>query len=125
MPTTFQPASGLLPGGGGLPDDALVVRGGQCTSESLASGSGVTTGAAGNLQNLSVNSFPGMSVADLSTTFPHKQVGVTTVGHIRGAGGNVTPDPLPDNPYHALVSDIDAQTLSDLLRPTIRNPNRP
>jgi hypothetical protein len=43
---------GLL---GGLADDALVCRGGTCTAERLANGSGVTSDAARRLSGGSVN----------------------------------------------------------------------
>ncbi len=53
---------------------------------------------------------------------PHGQLGVTKAGEIRSAGGIVVRNPLDGNPYHCLVSCISPVTLSNLLRPTIKNP---
>ncbi len=56
-------------------------------------GSGVKVNSQGNLTGVSVNSCSGKSVQELSQGIPNKQVGVTTVGDIQKAGGNVTPSP--------------------------------
>ena len=73
---------------------------------------------------MSVNSYPGLSVGELATGIKNGQIGVTTAAEIRAAGGSVEPDPLPNNPYHALVSGLTADQLEALLTPTIRNPAR-
>jgi hypothetical protein len=70
-----------------LPDDALVCRGGTCTADRFASGSGVTVESDGTLSGVSVSSAAGKSVKELIVTYPNKQVGVTTVGKVRAAGG--------------------------------------
>lgn len=44
---------------------------------------------------------------------PHGQIGVTTAGEIRRAGGTIVRDPLPGNPWHCLVSCITPEDLSN------------
>jgi hypothetical protein len=78
-----------------LPDDALVVRGGQNLPENFVKGSVVTVGADESLQGVSVNSAPGLTVEELTgassqTGYPgilNNQVGVTTVGAVRECAG--------------------------------------
>jgi hypothetical protein len=102
---------GESPGVGGkwmepLPDDALVVRGGQNLPENFEKGSGVTVDAEGILQGVSVNSAPDatleeLTVANPQTGYPgilNNQVGVTTAGAIRSCGGTVVPSPTRTNP---------------------------
>jgi hypothetical protein len=115
-----------------LPDDALVVRGGQNLPESFAQGSGVTVDAGGKVQGVSVNAAPGLSVNDLTAPnaqtgypgIPHNQVGVTTVGKVRALGGDVIPSPSKKNPNHATRSGLTPDQASSLFRPTRKNPNR-
>lgn len=115
-----------------LPDEALVVRGGLNLPESFSQGSGVAVDAGGKLQGVSVNSAAGVSVGDLTAPnqqtgypgVPHNQVGVSTVGAVRAAGGDVVPSPTRTNPHHATLSGITPEQASDLFRPTVRNPNR-
>ena len=67
-----------------IPDDALVVRGGKNRPEDIRRGSGThPSGIAG----VSVESSEGVSISELARMIPHGQVGVTTVGEIRKAGG--------------------------------------
>jgi hypothetical protein len=116
-----------------LPDDALVVRGGQNLPENFAQGSGVTVGVDGKLQGLSVNCAPGLSVGELTAPIaqtaypgiPNNQVGVTTVGAIRACGGTVVSSPTRTNRHHATLGDLTPQQASDLFRPTVANPSRP
>ena len=116
-----------------LPDDALVVRGGQNLPENFAQGSGVTAGDDGKLQAVSVNSGSGLSVEELTAPnpptrypgIPNNQVGVSTVGAIRACGGEVVPSPTRTNPHHATLSGLTPQQASELFRPTMPNPNRP
>jgi hypothetical protein len=115
-----------------LPDDALVVRGGQNFPENFVKGSGVTVGAGGTLEGVSVNSAPGATVEELTapiseTAYPgilNNQVGVTTVGAIRECGGTVVPSPTRTNSYHATLSGLTPEQASQLFRPTILNPSR-
>ena len=62
----------------------------------------------------SVNSAAGRSLTELTAPnpqtgypgIPHNQVGVTTVGAVRAAGGDVTPSPSRTNPYHATLGGL-------------------
>jgi hypothetical protein len=115
-----------------LPDDALVVRGGQNLPESFAKGSGVKRDSQGRLEGVSVNSAPGLSIDELTAPnaqtgypgIPHNQIGVTTVAKIRAAGGNVVASPTKTNPHHARLSGLTPEEASRLFRPTVSNPNR-
>jgi hypothetical protein len=115
-----------------LPEDALVVRGGQNLSENFARGSGVTVGQGGKLQGVSVNCAPGKSVEELTAPnpqtgypgIPNNQVGVTTVGTVRASGGEVLPSPTRTNPHHATLSGLTPEQASELFRPTRPNPSR-
>ena len=114
-----------------LPDDALVVRGGQNLPESFAQGSGAMVEAGGKIQGVSVNCAAGLSVQALTAPnprtgypgIPHNQVGVTTVGAIRAAGGDVVASPTRTNPHHATLSGLTLEQASQLFRPTVKNPN--
>ena len=115
-----------------LPDDALVVRGGQNLPEDLARGSEVAVGARGRIRGVSVNCAPGLSVLELTAPnphtgypgIPHRQIGVTTAGAVRAAGGEVVPSPTRANPHHATLSGLTPEQASHLFRPTVKNPNR-
>jgi hypothetical protein len=116
-----------------LPDDAVVVRGGQNLPDNFAEGSGVTVDAGGKIQGVSVNAASGLSVKELTAPnpqtgypgIPHNRVGVTTVGKIRELGGDVVPSPTKKNPHHATLSGLTPEQASSLFRPTMKNPNRP
>ncbi|MCY1301022.1 hypothetical protein D9M68_726270 [compost metagenome] len=107
----------------GLPDSALVCRGGSCTADKFANGSGVTIDASGKLNGVSVNSATGRTLKELAAGIPHNKIGVTTVGDIRKAGGNVIPSPTKQNPNHATLQGITPQQAQDLMTPTVRNPS--
>ena len=115
-----------------LPDDALVVRGGENLPENFAQGSGVTLDAGGTVQGVSVNAGSGLSVKDLTAPnartgypgIPHNQVGVSSVGKIRALGGDVVPSPRKRNPNHATLSGLTPEQASGLFRPTVKNPQR-
>jgi hypothetical protein len=117
---------------GALPDDALVVRGGQNFPENFADGSGVIVDADGKLHEVSVNAAPSLSVQELTAPnestgypgIPHNQVGVTTVGRVRALGGDVVPLPRKNNPHHATLGGLTPKQASSLFRPTAKNPNR-
>ncbi|WP_162818243.1 RHS repeat-associated core domain-containing protein [Aquirhabdus parva] len=108
-----------------LPNSALVCRGGACKADSFANGSGVTKAADGTLQGVSTQSRAGATVEELSKPFKNNQVGVTTVGKIREAGGKVTADGHPNNPNHATVDNLTPQQLEGLFSPTRANPVPP
>jgi hypothetical protein len=109
----------------------IVVRGGLCKPDSFTKGTGVETDAQGKLSGVSVNAAAGLTLEQLTTTIRHNQVGVTTVGAIQEAGGQVVPDPTKGNPNHALVSGVSAAQLSQLFaqglqkNPTKVNPKTP
>ena len=107
----------------GLPDNAHVCRGGTCTADRFTKGSGVTVDSQGKLSGVSVNSAPGKSVQELSQGIPNKQVGVTTVGDVRKAGGDVIPSPNDNNLNHCTLCGITPQKAEKLFTPTINNPN--
>jgi hypothetical protein len=116
-----------------LPDDTLVVRGGRNDAESFARGSGVQMDSSGKLQGVSINCGAGLSVEELTAPrpstgypgIPHNHVGVTTVGAIRAAGGDVIPTPSRTNPHHARLSGLTPEQASALFQPTVRNPSKP
>lgn len=99
-----------------LPNETFVVRGGTNTPEAFTKGSGVAIDASGKLQGVSVNAAPGKTPAALSQGVPHNQVGVTTVGEVRAAGGNVTPSPTQGNPNHCTMCGVTPQKASELMR---------
>ena len=114
-----------------LPDEAIVVRGGQNLPANFAQGSRVTVDVEGKMEGVSVNAAPSVSVQELTAPnlhtgypgIPHNQVGVTTVSAIRAAGGDVVPAPTRTNPYHATLSGLTPEQASQLFRPTVKNPN--
>lgn len=64
----------------------------------------------------------GRTVEEAAQGIKNNQIGVSTVGDVRNAGGTVTRDPTPYNPNHCLISGCTADVLSDLFTPTIKNP---
>jgi hypothetical protein len=62
-----------------------------------------------------------MSVEELAAAIPHGQVGVTTVGAIRAAGGDVVRT-SGRSPHHATLVGLSPEAASRLLTPTIPNP---
>jgi len=98
-----------------LSDSALVVRGGVPTAAQLTKGA-ETIESDGTLSGISVNSANGATVEQLSQGIPNNKIGVTTVGDVRGIGGDVVPDPLPNNPNHCSMCNVDANKASDLFQ---------
>ena len=73
-----------------LPDETVVIRGGLNTSDNLEERSECIGKRTGWVYGASVNAFPGLSAAELiNEAIPHPKLGVTTVGQIRAAGGDV------------------------------------
>jgi hypothetical protein len=107
-----------------LTEDTLVVRGGVNEPSNFENGSGVVRQPNGALSNVSVNSAPGKTAADLSKTIRNGQIGVTTVGEVKAAGGTITLAGTPTNPSHCLLCNLTAQQLSKLFTPTQPNPNK-
>src|SRR4051812_13613099 len=98
-----------------IPDDALVVRGGRNLPSDLKRG---TNTHPSGVTGVSVECELGMSVAELADSLPHSQVGVTTVGAIRAAGGDVIRT-TGRSPHHATVVGLTPEEASRLLTPTI------
>jgi hypothetical protein len=101
-----------------IPDDALVVRGGRNQPEDLRRG--IQTHPSG-VTGASVECAEGLSVQELTAAIPHGQVGVTTVGAIRAAGGDVVRT-TGRSPHHATIVGLSPDEASRLLAPTIPNP---
>jgi hypothetical protein len=103
-----------------IPDEALVVRGGHNRPADIVHGTGThPSGVTG----VSVESAVGVSVAELAVSIPRGQVGVTTVGEVRKAGGEVIRT-TGRSPYHATLTGLTPEQASRLLTPTIANPAR-
>jgi hypothetical protein len=101
-----------------IPDEAVVVRGGRNLPADLRRGTNThpcgVTGA-------SVECTEGMSVEELAAAIPHGQIGVTTVGAIRAAGGDVVRT-SGRGPHHATLIGLSPEEASRLLTPAIPNP---
>ena len=102
-----------------LPDDAKVVRGGKNTPEAIEAGTGIHPEG---VKGVSVEC-GSCSVEELSKAIPHGQVGVTTVGEVRKAGGDVIKT-SGKSPNHATLTGISPEKTSELLTPTIKNPSK-
>lgn len=103
-----------------IPDDALVVRGGKNRPDDILRGTGLhPSGVVG----ISVECALGLSLEELSTNIPHGQVGVTTVGAVRTAGGDVLRT-SGRRVSHATLIGLNHEQTSELLNPTIPNPSR-
>ena len=83
----------------------------------------MTVDTSGRLEGVSVNSAAGATVNELTATIPNKQVGVSTVGQVRAAGGDVVPSETTSNPHHCTMCGITPQQAEQLFTPTVRNPN--
>lgn len=107
-----------------LPDEALVCRGGVCGPSDFARGATPPTSSVTTpLNGVSASSGANQPLTTLSRTYRNRQVGHTTVGDVRRAGGSVVPTPTPENPYHVDVDGLTGQQASILFTPTTRNPN--
>jgi len=103
-----------------LPDDAFMVRGGLCRPEDIRQRIGThPSGVTG----ISVQSSAGATIDLLAAPIPHGQIGVTTVGKVRAAGGDVVPT-SGQSPTHATLTGLTPEQASELLRPIIPNPAR-
>jgi len=135
VPTILPASAGGGGGGGGgggskgkgdpnaIPDNSLVVRGGTNTPENFAKASGSWTDENGRVWDVSVKSASDKTFEELTQGIPHKQVGQTTAGSIRGKGGVITPDPRAGNLDHCLTGGCTADEFSSLFTPTKKNPN--
>ena len=102
-----------------IPDEALVVRGGKNRSEDITRAIGIHPS---RVIGISVESGLGLSVMELFSKIPHRQLGVTTVGAVRNLGGDIirTSARIPN---HATLTGLSPESISILLTPTIPNPN--
>jgi len=106
-------------GGTKLADDALVARGGaNITSESIERGTGTHPSA--GITGFSAES-AGTSLCATCTYIPNNQVGVTTVGEVRKAGGDVV-STSGRSPNHVTVTGLSNEKASQLLSPSQLNP---
>ena len=108
-----------------LHDSDLVVRGGECCADNFAKSvelGNSTRNADGTLNGVSVQSKPGGDLYELAQPFKNGQVGVTTVGDIKAAGGRIDRTNSPGNPNHCDICGLTPQQLENLFRPTITNP---
>jgi hypothetical protein len=97
-----------------LPDSAIVVRGGESTAYWFANGAECRD-EDWRLSFVSVNAYPGFPWQVLASVgIKNNYVSFTTVGDVRAAGGDVIPDPLPDNPYHALLFGLSPSVASEV-----------
>jgi len=101
----------------GFTDDALVVRGGLNSPDDIIRGTGShpsgVTGVSVNCGNC--------SVAELSQGIKNGKIGVTNVGEVRKAGGDVIKT-SGANPNHATMTGLSPQQASSLLNPVIKKP---
>jgi hypothetical protein len=103
-----------------IPDDAIVVRGGRNSPADLRRGTGThPSGVTG----VSVECAAGVTVDELATAIPHSHIGVTTVGAIRAAGGDVVRT-SGRSQYHATLVGLSPEKASRSLTPTRSNPTR-
>lgn len=101
-----------------IADDAAVVRGGRNRPEDIRRSTGThPSGVTG----VSVECAVDLTVAELAEAIPHGQVGVTTAGEIRKAGGDVIRT-SGRSPYHATLTGLSPEQASKLLTPIISNP---
>ena len=101
-----------------VPDEALVVRGGQNRPEDIERG---TATHPSGVTGVSVECAAGLPVEELAKPIPHGQVGVTTAGAVRAAGGDVVRT-SGRSPNHATLTGLTPEEAGRLLTPTIPNP---
>lgn len=105
-----------------LANSALVVRGG--SSEGANSVAGLTKGIGNHpagVIGFSAESANGLSLCQLCSNINHNQVGVTTVGQVRAAGGDVV-STAGVSPTHATVTGLGPEAANRLFTPSQRNP---
>ncbi len=110
-----------------LRNDDLVVRGGAAGRGGGNSVEGIEAGTGthpSGVTGFSAEASPGASLCDLCANVPNNQVGVTTVGDIRAAGGDVVAT-SGRSPNHVTVTGITPEQGNDLLTPTRPNPVSP
>jgi hypothetical protein len=121
----FLLAVGAKSGGNkasGFPDEANVVRGGINTPELIRKG---TSTHPSGVKGISVECGT-CPVSELAGNLPrpYGQIGVTTVGAVRAAGGDVIKT-KGTSPTHATLTGLTPEQSSKLLTPPIKNPFKP
>ncbi len=101
-----------------IPDGALVVRGGRNRPADIERGTAMHPSG---ITGISVECAAGLSVAELAVAIPHGQVGVTTAGAVRAAGGDVVRT-SGRSPHHATMTGLTPEQASGLLAPARPNP---
>ena len=104
---------------GVLPNEYNVVRGGLNTTEQL--GAKIGTHPEG-VTGWSVEVGP-QSIKDLSKNLNNNQIRTSTVGEIRGAGGDVIKT-SGASPYHGTATGLTAEQFNEVLKGPFRNPNK-
>ncbi len=110
-----------------LASDDLVVRGGASIGSGGNSVGGIAAATAlhpSGVIGVSVEARPGASLYELCVAIPHNHVGVTTLGEIRAAGGDVTTT-SGRSPNHATLIGLTPEQAYELLTPTTLNPVPP
>jgi hypothetical protein len=79
----------------------------------------------GTLNGVSTHCKPGATIEELAAGIRYNQIGVSTVGDIKAAGGKVTLDPNVRNPAHAIVDGLTPAQLEQLFTPVMPNPVPP
>ncbi len=103
-----------------IPDEAIVVRGGRNLPADLRRGTGTHPSG---ITGLSVECAAGVPLSELAAGMPHNQIGVTTVGAVRAAGGDVLRS-SGRSPHHATLVGLSPEKASPLLTPANPNPAR-
>lgn len=101
-----------------IADDALVVRGGRNQPADIERGIGVHPSG---LTGVSVECASAVPLEVLANGIPHTRIGVTTVGQVRAAVGEVVRTSGRSR-YHATLTGLAPEAASQLLTPTIPNP---
>lgn len=118
------PLARLESGAAKLADDALVARGGSATGANSVDGLAKGTGThPSGVTGFSAESANGATLCQLCFNMPsrYNQVGVTTVGSVRAAGGDVV-STAGRSPTHATVTGLTPEAANRLLTPTRPNP---
>jgi hypothetical protein len=102
-----------------IPDEAIVIRGGKNHPEDILRGTGLHPSG---LVGISVECAVGLSIDELSSGIPHGQIGMTTVGEVRQAGGDVVRT-SGRRSSHATLVGLTHEQASELLNPTMSNPS--
>jgi hypothetical protein len=103
-----------------LSDSAIVLRGGRNRPEDIRRGIGTHPSG---ITGISVECEEDIPVQALSALIPHGQIGVTTVGAVRAAGGDVIRT-SGRSPYHATLTGLIADEINVLLTPVMPNPSK-